>query len=60
MRGRQKLDAVLPLKFNDCKRFRILGASLKKFIMDAYIASNMVLKGQLKGSNNCIVMQRGS
>ena len=34
MRERQKLDAVLPLKFNDYKRFRILDASLKKFMKD--------------------------
>ena len=30
----QQLDAVLPLKFNDYKRFRILDASLKKFMKD--------------------------
>ena len=34
MSDRQQLDAVLPLKFNDYKRFRILDASLKKFIYD--------------------------
>ena len=30
----QKLDAVLPLKYKDCKRFRILDASLQKFMKD--------------------------
>jgi hypothetical protein len=34
MIGRQQLDAVLPLNFNDYKRFRILRTSLKKFIND--------------------------
>ena len=34
MIGNQQLDAVLPLKFDDYKRFRILDASLKKFMND--------------------------
>ena len=33
MMQRQKLDAVLPLIFNDYKRFGILDASLKKFLL---------------------------
>jgi hypothetical protein len=34
MTAHQQLDAVLPLKFNDYKRFSILRASLKKFMKD--------------------------
>jgi hypothetical protein len=34
MTERQQLDAVLPLRFDDYKRFCILHASLKKFIKD--------------------------
>ena len=34
MIGHQQLDAVLPLKFNDYKRFRILRTSFKKFMKD--------------------------
>ena len=34
MTEHQQLDAVLPLKFKDYKRFRILRASIKKFLND--------------------------